>query len=204
MNRLLTSEAFSQSAMQSMTGTVPDTLLFDEKSLLRLDMKQQNREAYVKARLNGLPIDELEQRNSFTQVTTSSSKLTLDLKSRVELLRRQIQEVREEKKKILAEGVRQVQSYMEQLKREQAAHAKEMKKLRDDDTEVSAYFIKEVEKLKQQYRQQKKPLDEIITQVKSTIANSGVAEGQSISSIQVTEIKSSDSSEAIEKPANVQ
>ena len=84
---------------------------------------------------------------------------------------------------------------MEQLKKEQAAHAKEMQKLRDDDTNVSTYFIKEVEKLKQQYKQQKKPLDEILSHVKSTIAETGVAPEDSISSIQVTEVKTSDSDE---------
>lgn len=198
MSYLQTSEIYSQSRIASTNKSLNNRMLFDEKTMLRLDQKQQKREAYVRSRLNGFSAREFDDDDdenvpTFAEVTTGSSKLTLDLKSRVELLRKKIQDIQTEKKKILEEGVQQVQSYMEQLKSEQAAHAKEMQKLREDDTEVSANFIKEVEKLKQQYKQQKKPLDEIISHVKSTIVETGVAPEDSISSIQVTEVKTSDS-----------
>ena len=188
MRHLQTSEAFSRSAIKSGSMSMKNDLLFDERALLELDLQQQKREAYVKAKLNGLPIDEKDS-ISYTDSGYSTTKLLADIRSRIENLKRQIQEVRAEKKRLLANGVTQVHDYMEQLKREQEEHAREMKKLRDDDTEVSSYFIKEVERLKRQYREQKKPIDEIINHVKTTIAESDIAQGQNISSIHVTEIK---------------
>ena len=199
MSYLQTSEVYSRS--RTFTNKIAnDTMLFDEKNMVKLDQKQQNREAYVRSKLNGLNSHEFNEYNeyeppTYAEVTTGSSKLNLDIKSRIELLRKKIQDIQAEKKKVLEDGVIQVRSYMEQLKREQAAHAKEMQKLRDDDTQVSANFIKEVEKLKSQYKQQKKPLDEILSQVKTTIVETGVAPEDSISSIQVTEVKTSDSDE---------
>lgn len=197
MSYLRTSEVYSRSKTSS--NRLPDdAMLFDEKIMVKLDQKQQNRESYVRSKLNGFNSHEYNDYNemeipTYAEVTTGSSKLTLDIKSRIEVLRRKIEDIQAEKKKVLGEGVLQVRSYMEQLKREQAAHAKEMQKLREDDTQVSANFIKEVERLKQQYRQQKKPLDEILSHVKSTIVETGVAPEDSISSIQVTEVKTSDS-----------
>jgi hypothetical protein len=183
MSRLLTSDVFTLSALQSHDR---DPLLYDEGSMIRLDQQQQAREAYVRSLLSG---GLAHNPDSTVPATGSGSSSVLDTRSRIELLKKRISDVREEKKRVLREGIAQVQSYRDQLEREHEIHAREMQELRNASAEINAHFIAEVEKLKLEYKQQKKPLDEIIRKVKSTIAESEIAEGRSISSIQVTEVK---------------
>jgi FtsZ-binding cell division protein ZapB len=67
--------------------------------------------------------------------------------SRIEALRREIEEIREKRKKYLHEGVQKVQSYMKQLRREHAEHAKEMRSLRLKDAENGNCFISQIEEI---------------------------------------------------------
>lgn len=183
MSRLMTSAAFTQSLRRSKDMAVDDIFLYDEGQLLKLNNEQQCRELYVRNQLDGS-----RDRNAAMERSKSPKPQPgADPKIRVALLKRQIKETRAEKQRILSEGVIKVQSYMEQLKREHEAHAREMQKLRQEDIEISTKFIAEVERLKSQFHS-KKPLDQIIAKVKATIAASDVAEGQSISSIHVTEV----------------
>jgi predicted nuclease with TOPRIM domain len=115
----------------------------------------------------------------------------MELRGRIERLKRQIEEVRHERQRILADGVRKVQSYMEQLRREHAQHAEEMQELRDADARLNERFLAEVEQLKLQYKNHRKPIDEIIRRVKAKIAQSPIAAGKTIESIHVTEVKES-------------
>jgi phage host-nuclease inhibitor protein Gam len=101
-------------------------------------------------------------------------------------LKKRIQEVLEEKKRVLREGLSQIKSYQDQLEREHKVRARE---LRNSAADVTAHFIAEVEKLKLEYKHDKKPLDENIRKVQSTIAESDIAHGRSISLIQVTPLE---------------
>ena len=179
----MTSTAFTKSLRYSNDQAVDDITLYDEGQLLKLNNQQKCRELYVRSQLE----NSRDAMASVEQAQKPKTKHEFDPKIRIALLKRQIKETREEKQRILSEGVMKVQSYMEQLKREHEAHAMEMQKLRQEDIEISSQFIAEVERLKIQFNS-KKPLDEIIAKVKATIASSNVADGQSISSIHVTEV----------------
>jgi hypothetical protein len=189
MSVLVTSDVFTDSALQSRTHNGPDVLLFDEGSLLRLANQQHAREAYVRSCLEGNPVTTPYGSHG------PGSQSDLDPRARIELLKRQILEVREQKKRILADGVKKVQSYRDQLQHEHEVHAREMQHLRDADSEFNSKFLAEVEQLKLKYKNHKKPIDEIIQKVKSTIARSDLADGKSISSIHVTEVKSGSGSD---------
>jgi ABC-type phosphate transport system auxiliary subunit len=195
MSQLLTSDAFALSALQS-HDTSP--LSYDEGSMIGLDQQQQAREAFVRSRLSGGST----YSPYFTVTgTLSGGSSVVDTRSRIALLKKRIQIVREEKKRVLREGLAQVKSYRDQLEREHEIHAREMQELRNASAEINAHFIAEVEKLKLEYAQQKKPLDEIIRKVKSTITESDIMEGRSMSSIQVTEVKPQQEEEEEEETA---
>lgn len=194
MSRLQTSYAFSKTAFTSTYRQPVSTMLFDETALIKLDSKQQTREDYVRAMLSeSKPIESVDTNDKFSAENQKATQLIMELRSKIESVKLQIRQIRQEKARILEDGVRQVRSYMEQLKQEQAEHAREMKILRDNDANISASFIQEVDMIKQQYKNDKKPLNEIVSHVKSTIVEKGIANEDSISSIQVTEIRPSDS-----------
>jgi hypothetical protein len=184
LTRLVTSDAFAASLLCPHEDAACQPILYDEGSLLRLDHRQQDRELFVRCRLTGTSVGPSSASGLHTPGVS-----TLDRRGRIDRLKRQIEEVRRERKRILADGVRKVQSYMEQLRREHAQHAQEMQELRDSDARLNERFLKEVEQLKLQYSNHKVPIDEIIRRVKATIAQSPIAEGKAIESILVTEVK---------------
>lgn len=182
MSRLMTSSVYAATTSRRRDHAVDDPFLYDEGAMMRLGTQQQSRELYVRTKLAGGYAE-----NPFMPSPSKPKPAVDDSKVQLEVLKEQIKHIRAEKKKVLANGVKEVQSYMEQLKKEHESHAREMDQLRTEDANISAWFIAEVEKLKQQYKKSKKPLDEIISQVKAKIAEN---EGESVSSIQVTEVHS--------------
>lgn len=193
-----TSDTFMLSSLSSINRPVDDSRLFDETTMIKINNSQKQRELWVKSRLYGeyYDFDDKKGHTNASSLPTKYVGSSSGAKARIEELKRQIKAVRRERKELLDSCVNQTQNYMAQLKQEHSIHAQEMAKLRNDDAEVSAYFLKEIGKLKSQYKHHKKPLDEIIAKVKSTIAESDLTEGQSISSIQVTEVNPDISSDS--------
>jgi hypothetical protein len=182
------SESFRYGVGRSGTSA-RNPVLFEEMNLLKLDHEHVVREAYVRAKLAGaksiLENDDFEV--SCGQMSISTSR------SRIASLKAQIKSVREEKKRVLTEGIGKMRDYMKQLRREHAEHAREMRQLRGEDAANGHWFIEQIEDIKREYQHRKKPLDEIIRKVRETIERSEIGQDQTISDIQVTEVDVHDS-----------
>lgn len=187
---VMTCDEFTMSAMESTTRPLSEVRVFDEKSLIRLENQHQDREYWVKKKLRR-SYGGRHSSSSSSESLSNSSKLQFKPKTRVRILRDQIEAIQKERKKILSEGIIRVQEIMTQLKIENEQYSQELEKCENDTTDIDAEFENKVNEIRMQYESQKKSFDEVLSQVRSTItSNSNIQNGNSLSSIKSDELGS--------------
>lgn len=133
--------------------------LFNEKYLLELQRKQMDREDYVRRKLRG---ERVGSYKNYSKKSYSSTKTyAADRSAQIAELRRQIEEVKQERLRIIAEGERKVKDYMAQLRREQAEYARETERLRSEDERLNTQFLEEVSDLDRKMSQNIHSISEI-------------------------------------------